>query len=1133
MRNLFQKNKPESQQLNWQETSTAILFTSPSENLSLTEHASNLPAEAHQAQAQWLLLKELLDNGQAELSNRGIHIHNEEICQLEQGELDQLGLPELYPFDIEIRSHGTFNQPEFRYNYQFLKPDWKPLHPNRTGCILRLTDDWTYLLTNEQYLLLEALDAFNSREETDKDFQANLLEFAKIKGLAKGTGAALDRYLNQEEVVAPETVRLRLRESGNEVEIIPEVAEVDNEKFEHVFDKFPNPETTYNLPRPDGGRTRVLFQEKQREALESIKENRRVSREQLAEMAKHPQEYFDPEIVELDPTEDTLSFSERVLEIGIYQPRVYPFVSPYKSEWIPGISVEDESGERIKIQVKTDEELTELESEIEREKQSGKNHLTWKGTKLPISELEQHLPFIKERLKRRKKPYPASGEKSETTVLIIEENIDESGFIEKTPKPTDKETFLHLLESAPNLKPEINLLPHQEEGLAWIQQLWQRHYPGGLLADDMGLGKTLQVLCFLEWHHARYRSQESEQNPYLIVAPIALLENWEAEYPKFFDNGVLKFITLYGNELGKYKINLSEANKSQIPEIEGIERLKELRKKRGALNVNKLQKSDVVLTTYETVRDFQLDLGLVQWATVIIDEAQKIKTPGTLVTNALKALNTRFRIAMTGTPVENTLMDLWCITDFVAPGNFDSAKNFNTEFCRPLENPETDIRALGEQIRKRIGVHLKRRLKTEILDDLPEKHIHVEDCQEEMPLTQAERYQAVLQSTKNSGGTGPQQRNQILQILHQLRDISDHPLLADSQWESIPIPELIGQSAKLIVTTKLLEEIRDAGEKVILFADRRNTQHLLARVIKEQFDLADVSIVNGDTPGSKQRENSMKMSRQQAVDRFQDTPGFNAIIMSPLSAGVGLNITEANHVIHYSRWWNPAKEDQASDRVYRIGQERPVHIYLPMATHNEFKTFDVILHELLERKRQLSQDTLFPTERAEVKPAEILDALQETTSEPKIGPPLTIEDVDKLDPRFFEVFIATLFQKQGHRVELTPTSRDKGADVIVHETQGENSGFLIQVKQRQASGKPGSEAVNEIIAAKPFYEEKYDTTFQLVVITNRTFANDARQLSHSNGVQVYERKWIIQNLKQYPVAWSDVNRCQFQTHNGS
>ena len=1126
--NLFQKTKSEQPQFNWQETPTSIRFTAPSDHLSLSEYAANLSTDDYQAQAQWLLLKELFDNGQAEPSGMGIHLSSDEVCRLDSVEQELLGLPEPYPFDLEIRSFGTLNEPAFRYNYQFLRPDRKPLHPERIGCILRLTEDWAYLLTHEQFVLLEELDAFNRREAVDKSFQSNLLEFAKIKGLANQTGAELERYLNQEEVVAPKTVRLRLRESGDTVEIIPEVAGVDNEKFEAVFDKFPNPETTYNLPQPDGGRTRVLFQEEQREALQAVKRYRCVSREQLAEIAKEPQAYFDPEVIELDPTDETPSFSERVREIGIYQPRVYPFVSPYKSQWIPGILVDDGTETQTKIQIKTDAELEKLQQAIEEAKQADQTHLTWEGKKLPVSEVEQHLPFIEKQLKHRKKPSRRPDEKSETVVLIIEENIDDSDYVE-TSDSSIEEPFRHLLEFPPNLKQEFKLLPHQEEGLAWAQQLWEKEYPGGLLADDMGLGKTLQVLCFLEWHHAKSHLQESQRKPYLIVAPIALLESWAAEYPKFFDKGALDFITLYGKALQTFKCELDDTSAAHVPEIEGAERPQQLRRGRGRLDVKRLRSADLVLTTYETVRDFQLDLGLIPWATVVIDEAQRIKTPGTLVTNALKALKTDFRLALTGTPVENSLMDLWCITDFVAPGYLDSAKNFNREFCLPLENPETDIRALGEQVRERIGIHLKRRLKSDTLKELPEKHVHVEECQKKMPSEQVARYQAALQSTQESESAEVQSHNRILQVLHQLRDISDHPLLADSQWEQLPTSELIAQSAKLIVTVKLLERIVRADEKVILFAERRKTQHLLAHVIREQFGLENVSIVNGDTPGSTQRESSMKMSRQQAVDRFQATSGFNAIIMSPLAAGVGLNITEANHVIHYSRWWNPAKEDQASDRVYRIGQTRPVHIYLPMAIHPEFQTFDVILHELLERKRQLSQGTLFPTERAEVKPAEILTRLQKTQPENESAPSLTIEDVDRLEPKLFEVFVAVLFDKQGYRIGLTPYSGDKGADVIAHSHRGEMSDLLIQVKQRKESGKPGSEAVNEIIAAKPFYEEKYDTTFQPMVITNREFTKEARQLSRANQVQTHERKWLMQSLKKYPVTWKDISLVQFQT----
>ena len=1122
MLNLFRKSESELPQFNWQETPTGIQFTASSDYLSPIEYAANLSTEAYHAQAQWLLLKELLDNGQAELSSSGIHLPCEEVYCLSPVEQQLLGLPEPYPFDIEVRSFGTLNQSEFRYNYQFLKPDRKPLHPERIGCLLRLTQEWAYLLTREQFVLLEELDAFNAREARDKNFQANLLEFSKIKGLANQIGAELDRYLHQEEVVAPKTVRLRLRESGDDVEIIPDVAGVDNEQLEAVFDEFPNPESIYNISQPDGGRTRVLFQEQQREALQAVKDYRRVSREQLAEIAEHPQAHFDPEIIELDPTNEIPSFSERVREIGIYQPRVYPFISPYKSEWIPGILVEDESGTQAKIQIKTDAEFEKLKQAVDAAEQTGQKDLTWEGEKLPVADVEKHLPFIEEQLKYPQKPSRPLDKKPETPVLIIGENIEDSDYVEQTPDSRIEEPFRHLLESLPNLKQEFKLLPHQEEGLAWAQQLREEGYSGGLLADDMGLGKTLQVLCFLEWYHAKHRSQQSQRKPYLIVAPIALLENWRAEYPKFFDRGALDFITLYGKDLQTFKCESADADGIQILGIEGAERLQELRKRRGALDVKRLQAADLVLTTYETVRDFQLDLGLISWATIVIDEAQHIKTPGTLVTNALKALKTDFRLALTGTPVENSLMDLWCITDFVAPGHLDSAKNFNRDFCRPLKRPETDIRGLGEQIRKRIGVHLKRRLKADILDDLPEKHIHVKECQREMPPKQAERYRSTLQFSQDNESIGPQSRNHILQVLHQLRDISDHPLLADSQWERVPTSDIIEQSAKLLVTIEILEKIRSADEKAILFAERRKTQHLLAHVIREHFGLAEISIVNGDTPGSTQRANSMKMSRQQSVDCFQTAPGFNAIIMSPLAAGVGLNITAANHVIHYSRWWNPAKEDQASDRVYRIGQTRPVHIYLPMAIHPEFQTFDVILHELLERKSQLSQGTLFPTEQAEVNPVDILTRLQEAQAEKENGPPLTIEEVDSFDPKYFEIFVAALFNKQGYRVELTPYSGDKGADVIAHPCKEEAGGLLIQVKQCQEKRKPGSAAVSEIVAAKPFYEEKYGTTFHPIVVTNREFTKEAHQLSRVNQVKMHERKWLMQKLKQYPVTQVDV-----------
>lgn len=1124
MLNPFKKTQSDPPHFNWLETATGIQFTATPIGLSPVEFAANLPSNAHHVQAQWSLLKELLDNGQAESSGSEILVLHEEVCGLESEERNILGLPEPYPFDLEIRSVGTLNQPGFQYDYQFQQPDRKPLYPTRTGCVLRFTESWSYILTREQFTLLEELDAFNSRESGDRSYQTNLLEFAKIKGMAHRTGSDLDRYLHQEDVVAPKTVRLRLRDSGESVEIIPDVSGVDSERFEEVFDKFPDPENTYNLPGDNGGRTRVVFKEKQREALRAIKRFRHVSHEQIEEIAKQPHAYFDPDIVELDPDGETPSFSERVLKIGTHRPRLYPFVSPYKSEWIPGIMVEDKPGTQTKITVKSEEEFTELKQAVRRAKQTGQKNITWNERQFPVSDIEKHLPFIEKQLKHRKKPSRAFDEKSETPtpVLIIEENIEETDYVEETSDSPIEEPFRHLLEPTPNIKSNPSILPHQEEGIAWAQQLWKQRYPGGLLADDMGLGKTLQVLCFLEWYYEKHDLQQ----PSLIIAPIALLENWQAEYPKFFDRGVLDFVTLYGEELQKFKREAVGLGDHDIPVIEGADRFHEVRRRRGALDIQRLQSTNLVLTTYETVRDFQLDLGLIPWAVVVIDEAQRIKTPGTLVTNAIKALKAGFRIALTGTPVENSLMDLWCITDFIAPGFLGSALEFNREFCKPLEYPDTDVRALGEEIRKRIGVHFKRRLKTDILDDLPPKTIHgEEDCQQEMPPQQKARYQDALRLVQEDDSSEPQSRDRVLQTIHRLRDICDHPLLADSQWEQFPTPELIEQSAKLMVTIQILDKIRSEGEKAVLFTDRRKTQHLLARVIRDHFGLEDISIVNGETPGSTQKANSMKLSRQQAVDRFQSASGFNAIIMSPLAAGVGLNITEANHVIHYSRWWNPAKEDQASDRVYRIGQIRPVHLYFPMSIHPEYPTFDLILHQLLERKRKLSHGTLFPTERAEVTPADILDHLHQTESKGERGTPLTIEDVDRLEPTHFEAFVAALFDVQGHRVELTPQSGDKGVDVIVHPVSMEDSGILIQVKHRKTNGKPGINAVQEIVAAKPFYEKEYGEGFQTAVVTNQSFTKEAHKLSRANKVHMHDRKWLIQNLKQYSVSRMDIDRC--------
>ena len=204
-----------------------------------------------------------------------------------------------------------------------------------------------------------------------------------------------------------------------------------------------------------------------------------------------------------------------------------------------------------------------------------------------------------------------------------------------------------------------------------------------------------------------------------------------------------------------------------------------------------------------------------------------------------------------------------------------------------------------------------------------------------------------------------------------IREVCENPYLSDSSLSQHDLTELIDSSARLQVTIAFLDRIKAKNEKVIIFAERKETQKMLWRICHKRYGV-DAKIINGDIPSIVTRQTTPnKQSRQASIDEFQSIDGFNVIIMSPIAAGMGLNVTAANHVIHYSRHWNPAKENQATDRAYRIGQKKDVFVYYPMAISKEFKSFDKTLDELLSRKTSLATSTIFPTERVEVRQEEL------------------------------------------------------------------------------------------------------------------------------------------------------------------
>lgn len=877
----------------------------------------------------YLPLATLVDNGYAYASKEGCLLPTRNIYLLDEDERILLGVPQ--PYDKAMRLVGTsmLNLSDFEYKVEFLTyvPDGELIVCERGGNILVKGRD-KYLLNEAQYALLNRVDAFNSTPEEYKTTDYNLRCFAEIKALAEQAGCQLDSYLENENVYAPERIKIEIGRDDEGFTVEPAVDIEENDKFQTYFDKMRKVQAQYPVQRENGERVRIVLNKEQKENLHYLKEQcgKHKTREEIQKIIEQPTEYFDPNAFDLSEL-----YSDRVIEIGVYKPKFYPFICPYKSCWIAGATVETPQNGTTKVTINSEEELERLKREIQSAKENKKGIVEYNNTQLDIEDAMFLAQTAEKQLKDSSQPAKVETENDNEArnVLIIEENAEELGFAvkERIIEKGDKYTLF----TDPFLQEGFSLKDHQKEGVAWLQHLYKSKASGCLMADDMGLGKTLQILYFIDWHSRKYANHK----PYLIVAPISLLENWRNEYERFFMQP-------------RMKINMLTS--------------KDVTRKFNKSIVDKMQKMDIILTNYESLRISQLNFCAVEFDVVALDEAQKIKSPGTLVTNAAKALKCNFKIAMTGTPVENSLLDLWCIMDFCVPGLLGNAKAFAAQYQNPLKKEDTDIVALGNEVHDKLGVYFMRRLKKDAAKDLPDKIELKEKVL--MPPVQKEIYASVVNDY-----TSGIQPNMLVTIMH-LREVSEHPYLYDSTLLNHETDEIVDTSARLQATIKFLDEIKKKEEKVIIFVERKETQKMLQKLCLKRYGII-TKIINGDTPSIVKRNMPNKQSRQSSIDEFQAVDGFNVIIMSPVAAGMGLNVTAANHVIHYSRHWNPAKENQATDRAYRIGQTKDVFVYYPMAVRADIKSFDETLDDLLSRKTSLATSTIFPTERVEVKQEEL------------------------------------------------------------------------------------------------------------------------------------------------------------------
>lgn len=851
--------------------------------------------------------------------------------------------------------------------------------------------------------------------------------------------------------------------------------------------------------------------------------------EHLADLEKALEERKRPQVlISYAQVYDLTHYASRVQEIGFEKPYYSPYIAKKQEEegWFPEniiniISWTPEGETELVSMPISPEGLDDLKQKVAAAKAAGTTevHIPGVPKPMPLAEAERIAATFAEAMddaaggsfdpEKPKGVKATSPAKRKTPVLLS--NIDTVDYAEERVAALSAKG--RVAELPGSLRSEYPLLPHQLDGVAWLQTLFEAssryNCRGAVLADDMGLGKTLQLLTVMAWAIEKNPAIE----PMLVVAPVSLLENWKEEAQKFFKFGSLPILTAYGEDLSSLRVP-TESIDARLRNEDGLTKF---------LKPNWIGEARIVLTTYETLRDLEFSFASQRWSLMVCDEAQKIKNPAAMVTRAAKKQNVLFRIACTGTPVENTLADLWCLFDFVQAGLLGALNDFGRRYRKPIEAKTDEDKARVEELRKLIAPQILRRTKAEVARDLPKK-IVVERCRK-LPLSvrQRELYARAIELFKrrNDPGANVPFKNH-LGLLHYLRLICTDPRRHGLDvFKPEPLQEYRARAPKLDWLIQELEQIRRAGEKVIVFCEFRNIQRLLQHYIEEHFDLRP-DIINGDTAASA----SHAQSRQKRIRAFQEKPGFNVIVLSPVAVGFGVNIQAANHVVHYTRTWNPAKEDQATDRAYRIGQTKDVFVYYPVVQADDFTTFDVKLDRLLEKKRGLANDML--NGAGDLKPG---DFDFEDVAPPDVG--FSEEWVTKdvallMNWEYFEALAAALYAKRGYVAHRTPGSGDNGVDVVALP-QGHGKGKLVQAKSSSSDGTTLNwDAVKDVVTGRAFYAKRFpNIEFDLACITNQFFDQQTRMHAKLNSVELIEQPELVEMLEKTPVTILEVEKVLF------
>jgi hypothetical protein len=1019
------------------------------------------------------------------------------------------------PFLLKIERTSDIGRPDFRYRYSFIS-EGQPIAFERIGYFgIRIGSSTVYQLDDQSYALVSEMDRFNNLPLEQKTHAESWLVFSRVKECATDVGASLDRYLQSNDVIVPKLVQLDIHVwPDGSISFAPQVNGIEGDGLKRAFFHRPTVDNFYSVDGPDNSRFRVVFDDRQTEVLQRMKAVHRAYGKLKQRLVDDPEAVFEGLMDAVD-----IRYGRRVEGIGALDAQSIPAASRSKSVLEHGPALHGQSDGPTPSSA--GDQASRDASEFSRSRKSdfiaearnaikaGHDHFIFNGRSVEVNDAVKEM-IATEECRAADAVDAAAGAKNGKKYLLPYKDEEDlkSWDIEDAGRSKQPVVDSLPLQLPKTLATVVKLKRHQEEGVVWLQTC-HRLRPtrrGSLLADDMGLGKTLQVLTYLAWciehdKELQLSSPYSPWRPILIIVPLILLENrtWEKEIADRFTGGVFDpLLVLHGASIK----NLRKPGLGGPEVIIG----------KPAIPHEEFTKYRVVVTNYQTVVNYQHSFAQLLpesqksiWSVIITDEAQEYKAPPTKISHAIKALHPDIHIACTGTPVENRFLDLWNLVDAIQPALLGTSEEFREKYERnesPLPERLTQLKQnllFGHR-----NSFVMRRDKSDVLD-LPAKT--VAPLYAQMSDWEINMHEELV----NSIGA-----NSHLAVLHRLVALYQHPALLEEKGGPLDTQKLLQQSSKLRTVVAKLLEIRSRREKCVIFAYRIEMQQILAAVISSEFDIT-VDIINGvrvttSAQGSSATQSS-KLNREAKLRKFRETPGFNVIILSPFVASIGLTITEANHVIHYGRWWNPAVEAQATDRVYRIGQERPVFVHLPIlrdSTNRLKRSFDESLHEMILDKQHQAQEFLMPLPEEERLGEELLGRIKADGKPTNTGEPITSEHVDALPPHLFEALIACLLEKQGHKTVLTSRSNDHGADVLSFH---DGEVWIVQVKHTVKGILVGSIAMSDLMAARMSYSTPFSYSVRLMAITNGNFSSETQKEASQHGIRLLDRRELMSQLR--------------------